>query len=105
GVHYYAMQFIDGVTLTELIRQLRGQQGKDPVAEPVATATYVAGEGSAVVTVRPDAVPKANPALKQSHLELQLRNRAATVRIGPEAHVPPSLVPVDAQILAVGVEE
>jgi serine/threonine protein kinase len=39
GVHYYAMQFIDGQTLAELIHELRGQRAK-PAGE--ATAPYVA---------------------------------------------------------------
>ena len=30
GVHYYAMQFIDGRTLADVIRELRQLEGKEP---------------------------------------------------------------------------
>src|SRR5205823_8700334 len=33
GVHYYAMQFIDGRTLADLIRDLRRAAGLEPVAD------------------------------------------------------------------------
>src|SRR5262249_60650284 len=32
GVHFYAMQFIDGQPLSELIRQLRQQENKEPTS-------------------------------------------------------------------------
>jgi serine/threonine protein kinase len=45
GVHFYAMQFIDGVTLTEVIRQLRVERDGGPAAEALpSTAAYVAGQ-------------------------------------------------------------
>jgi serine/threonine protein kinase len=48
GVHYYAMQFIDGQTLAEVIRQLRQQAGWDKV-EPHAAGTPNAATPAAAV--------------------------------------------------------
>jgi serine/threonine protein kinase/Flp pilus assembly protein TadD len=43
GVHFYAMQFIDGQTLARVIADLRGQAGLDPAAPAAST-----GSGAAV---------------------------------------------------------
>jgi serine/threonine protein kinase len=41
GVHFYAMQFIDGQPLSELIRQLRNREKKEPAAaEPGQTTAH-----------------------------------------------------------------
>jgi serine/threonine protein kinase len=50
GIHFYAMQFIDGQPLSELIRQLRGLEKKDsraPAQQPLA-ASQVPPEGTIV---------------------------------------------------------
>src|SRR5262249_18263861 len=52
GVHYYAMQLIDGQTLAALIAELRQQQGLPPVALPPT----VPAAGGADADTRPIAV-------------------------------------------------
>jgi serine/threonine protein kinase/tetratricopeptide (TPR) repeat protein len=45
GVHFYAMQFIDGQTLAELIRQLRQPAGPAPVSARLERTTAYAAAG------------------------------------------------------------
>jgi serine/threonine protein kinase/Flp pilus assembly protein TadD len=62
GVHYYAMQFIDGRPLSALIQQLR--QAEEPGEAERTTAYRPAGEGGAAnATVRADgeATPRTGP--------------------------------------------
>jgi Flp pilus assembly protein TadD len=51
GVHYYAMQFIDGQTLAEAIRQMR-QAGEAPVGEAGGATTEPAAKQSTLTTAR-----------------------------------------------------
>src|SRR5262249_47746677 len=44
AVHYYAMQFIDGQTLADLIADLRRAGGRPPRPEEERTAPYVPGQ-------------------------------------------------------------
>jgi serine/threonine protein kinase len=55
GVHFYAMQFIDGQPLSELIRQLRGRDKKAPSAGEEHTTAYQALPGDAASTPVPAA--------------------------------------------------
>lgn len=45
GVHYYAMQLIDGPTLADVIRQLRSQVGLGPLAGTTPSTTPLAEPG------------------------------------------------------------
>jgi serine/threonine protein kinase/Flp pilus assembly protein TadD len=47
GVHYYAMEFIDGLTLAQLIAGMRGDGGKEKAAGPTRTAPYHPADRSA----------------------------------------------------------
>jgi serine/threonine protein kinase len=49
GVHYYAMQLVDGQTLAVLVRQLRQLTGRDQAADPEAPTT----SGDRVNLLRP----------------------------------------------------
>jgi serine/threonine protein kinase len=46
GVHYYAMQLIDGHTLAALIRQLRQQHGLEPAAPAGASPSEAVGQAT-----------------------------------------------------------
>jgi serine/threonine protein kinase/WD40 repeat protein len=46
GVHFYAMQFIDGQPLSDLIRQLRGLEQKAPTPGMEQTLPYQPAEGA-----------------------------------------------------------
>jgi WD40 repeat protein/serine/threonine protein kinase len=58
GVHFYAMQFIDGRTLADLVRDLR-RIGGGGVGDPEQTRPYApaSGSGAATVTERAAAAP------------------------------------------------
>jgi serine/threonine protein kinase/WD40 repeat protein/tetratricopeptide (TPR) repeat protein len=45
GVHFYAMQFIDGKTVAGLIRELRRLEGREPAAETAPTGPPTSGPG------------------------------------------------------------
>src|SRR5262249_45234900 len=54
GVHYYAMQFVDGITLAALIAELRRTSGSKGAAEAEATGPctpYAGGETAAVAAL------------------------------------------------------
>jgi serine/threonine protein kinase/Flp pilus assembly protein TadD len=54
GIHFYAMQFIDGRPLSEIIRQLRGLTKKDTEAEEVGkTSAYPSRPESIALTPHP----------------------------------------------------
>ncbi len=54
GVHFYAMQFIDGQPLSDLIHQMRGREKKAPTAaEPERTVAYQPSVGDASSTPLP----------------------------------------------------
>jgi hypothetical protein len=56
GVHFYAMQFIDGQPLSDVIRQLRGRQKTASVAMGEArTEVYQPSPGDAAPTPAPAA--------------------------------------------------
>jgi serine/threonine protein kinase len=50
GVHFYAMQFIDGQPLSEIIRQMRRLEKKEPLAAENGTVAYQASSGDAAST-------------------------------------------------------
>src|SRR5262249_39321576 len=49
GVHYYAMQFIDGLTVADLIRRLRRQAGPAANGDPDHTDLYSPGADTPVL--------------------------------------------------------
>jgi serine/threonine protein kinase/tetratricopeptide (TPR) repeat protein len=51
GVHYYAMQFIDGQTLAELIAELRRTSGSRATADPELTGPYTPSPGGETAAV------------------------------------------------------
>jgi tetratricopeptide (TPR) repeat protein len=55
GVHFYAMQFIDGEPLSEIIRQMRRMEKKTPTMEEDPTVAYQAPGSQAASTPRPAA--------------------------------------------------
>ncbi len=55
GVHFYAMQFIDGQPLSEIIRQLCRMEKKAPSAEEENTVAYQPAPGNADSTTPPAA--------------------------------------------------
>jgi serine/threonine protein kinase/Flp pilus assembly protein TadD len=72
GVHYYAMQFIDGCTLAELIRHLKGlappRQGKAPPAAGCEGDVPPADDAALTTPYRPAAVPATAPAAETASL-------------------------------------
>jgi serine/threonine protein kinase/Flp pilus assembly protein TadD len=72
GVHYYAMQFIDGQTLADLIRELRGLASRPPAqsATPARRDESPAPADAAVLTTPypPAAVPATAPAAETASL-------------------------------------
>jgi serine/threonine protein kinase/Flp pilus assembly protein TadD len=50
GVHFYAMQFIDGQPLSEIIRQMRRLEKNEPTAAEDGTAAYQASPAEATST-------------------------------------------------------
>jgi serine/threonine protein kinase len=59
GVHFYAMQFIDGQTLADLIRELRQLEGREPAGEagPPAAAVPPADSSTSPYPLPPFAAP------------------------------------------------
>ena len=55
GVHFYAMQFIDGQPLSDLIHQLRGREKKTPKAGEEHTIAYQPSADEAAATPLPAA--------------------------------------------------
>jgi serine/threonine protein kinase len=46
GTHYYAMELVEGPSLDQVIRQLRGPQARNPAAEQLATTGPYAGDNA-----------------------------------------------------------
>ena len=61
GVHYYAMQFIEGQTLAALIRDLRRLAGLERLTSPAQTTAAGVSLAEEVVSGRLDPAPAALP--------------------------------------------
>ncbi len=80
GVHYYAMQFIDGRTLADVVRGLR------QAARPVAGSAPTAADGPAAPTVGEDDPTHRPPSGPSSGLPRQGRDHfKALARLGVQA--------------------
>ncbi len=72
GVHYYAMQFVDGQTLAELIAELRRTAGAKAPADPEATGPHTpcpGGETAAIAALSTERSTR-SPAFFRSVAEL-----------------------------------
>jgi tetratricopeptide (TPR) repeat protein len=71
GVHYYAMQLIDGVTLAELIRQLQRPDANGTAAALPPTTAYVSGQEPASPVAGPGMPPSKADTVMQAALSAQ----------------------------------
>ena len=99
GVHYYAMQFIDGRTLADVISELRQLEGKTREGEPAGRACKVqAPVGSPPVrwrnTQQSESLLRALPAWSWASCACQLASWSVVASCG--AHIELGLPFVDA---------
>jgi serine/threonine protein kinase/Flp pilus assembly protein TadD len=82
GVHFYAMQFIDGQPMTAILRELRAGAGLPP-REPAGSAAHTASPGPALVPPQAGAVGLAGPtALSESRGDEATARLVATLATG-----------------------
>jgi tetratricopeptide (TPR) repeat protein/serine/threonine protein kinase len=84
GVHYYAMQFIDGRTLAALIAELRRLAGRDP-APGGDTSAPLSGLASRVLAGNEGATPagEADPQRTGPYYPEVVQTRAGDTTLGP----------------------
>lgn len=68
GIHFYAMQLIEGQTVAAIIRQLRGEAGRD--AEPVPSGSGASPESTGPWLEKPDRDIGVEPTETQTAAEL-----------------------------------
>jgi serine/threonine protein kinase len=81
GVHYYAMQFIDGQTLSEVIHLLRQAESKPAVADEARTTAYPAPDGAATASATTRAGGDTTPLTGQGRRGREYYRKVAEVGV------------------------
>ncbi len=90
GVHYYAMQLIDGPTLAERIDELRNPGGGEATAQVVSTLVLPTSDETPVPTPTPMPAPERHPADGHELVESVPEHRTAPKGRASTATYPPS---------------
>ncbi len=90
GVHYYAMQLIDGPTLAERIDELRNPGGGEATALVVSTVVLPTSDETPIPTPTPAPAPERHPADGREFVESVPEHRTAPKGRASTASYPPS---------------